>query len=132
MSELREKFVRVFGEDNASKLEAACEMHITQKATDPIVLLVQMLMSDTAEDHRNDNRGSDPFRYVVLAVLGYECVSRDEYRIHHGLTLDPMEFLNWVITQADLDSFDGDQPDHLRMAIEVVTRYRQQAGDIPE
>lgn len=132
MSELRKKFVEVFGEWDASLLEEACDMHIHAKSNDPLIAFVAGLFGDSPENHEKDDRGSDPFRYVILTCLGYECVTNDGYRRAHALTLDPFEFMKWCITEADLESFDGDQPDHLAMAITQLTRFQQQAGDIPE
>lgn len=131
MSELREKFVALWGEDQARILEECCDMHVGQRAGDPIVIMVSMMLGDMPGDHVNDNRGSDPFRYVILAVLGYECVTKPEYAAHHGITVDAWDFVNWVLTEADLDSFDGDHPDHLTMTVEILTRFMQDNGDIP-
>lgn len=64
-----------------------------------------------AESHQNgvhDNRGADPFKWAICICIGYECMTVDRYRQHHGITADPDEIKTWVYENADLGTHDGD------------------------
>ncbi len=67
---------------------------------------------DAAEGHGNGindaNRGSDPFKWALLVAIGYECMSKDGYRNHHGITAPWSDLRQWMIDHADLGSHDGD------------------------
>ncbi len=98
MSTTREKFVARFGEDNAWRAEMACESHI---GINP--------------GHANDDRGPDPFQYVLLGVIGWECISR--FAEQHGFQdITAEEFRQWCLAEADLANYEGDVPDLLAMA----------------
>lgn len=94
---IRDSFIQHFGEENATRLEEATLGH----------------MGNMPEVHRNDRWGDDPFRYMILAVIGYECVTK--FREYHGITMDPDEFKQWVLMYADLHLFEGDFPDYLAL-----------------
>lgn len=67
---------------------------------------------DAANEHRNGvndrNLGSDPFKWALLICIGYECLSKDEYREHHGITAPWDEIRQWIKDEADLTNHDGD------------------------
>ena len=64
-----------------------------------------------AAKHKNgvhDDPGSDPFRWALAICLGYECLSKDSYREHHGITV-PWDVLRpWIRNHGDLANHDGD------------------------
>lgn len=85
---IRDAFVARFGEDAACAIE------------------------DAAVEHRNGvndcNLGSDPFKWALLICIGYDCISREEYRAYHGITVGWLELCEWITAEADLGSHDGD------------------------
>lgn len=84
----RDRFVEQFGEDEALKLEAAANEH---------------------RDGANDkNRGSDPFKWVLLICIGYDCMAVPSFRKHHNITTSWKELRQWIINNAELGSHDGD------------------------
>ena len=90
---IRESFVDRFGADQADAVVAA------------------------ADEHANgihDDRGSDPFKWAIAICIGYECVSKDSYRDHHGITAPWEAIRQWIKDHADLGSHDGDV-DYLSM-----------------
>jgi hypothetical protein len=81
MSQIREKFVAAFGEDQASALIRAAEEH---------------------ENGVNSaNKGSDPFKWALLICIGYECISRDRFREYHGITASWEQLRQWIKDHAD-------------------------------
>ena len=54
------------------------------------------------------NRGSDPFKWVLLVAIGFECMSVDSFREFHGITLPFDEVKDWIRNFAELGSHDGD------------------------
>jgi hypothetical protein len=117
---VRETFVAMFGEDDAQRMLEATLEHVspTQNPMTMLANLFGMVAAGVAPTERiDDNWGTDPFKYQVLAVIGGECVAAPGFRQHHGFELDPMEFYQWVVQHAELDTFDGDHPDPLAKAL---------------
>ena len=85
---LRDDFVQAFSEEQAAAIEAAAQMH--------------------ANGINYGRIGSDPFRWAIVIVLGYECVESPNYAKSHGITVDWKTFQNWVKTNAHLENHDGD------------------------
>lgn len=86
---LREMFVEKFGEEQTAKVEAAAEMH------------------DFAYRSEEQNKGSDAFRWVLVWVIGFECVSKPNYAKWHGIEIDPEQFRQWVYEHAELEKHNG-------------------------
>lgn len=84
----REHFVRAFSEKDAADIERAAEEH--------------------ANGANSNNRGSDPFRWAITIVIGYECTAKDSYRKHHGITVDHAAFKRWVRAHGNIGAHDGD------------------------
>ena len=84
---VKASFVARFGEAEARRLEVA------------------------AEKHNNDvhnNKGTDPFKWVLLICIGYECFTKDRYREYHGILTPSDDIKRWARDHAELDSHDGD------------------------
>ena len=84
---VRESFVERFGEEQASLIEGAVESHSN--------------MIPWPQD-----KGSDPFKWVVLRAIGFECVT--QYKEAHGITVDEGELRDWCLNEGNLSSHDGD------------------------
>lgn len=88
MTDLRTRFVARFGEDLAETIERVAEHH-TKVLPAPL------------------ERGSDPFRFALVWAIGFECLSRPEFRLEHGITAPWADLVGWIHDEADLASFDG-------------------------
>ena len=88
MTDLRSRFVARFGADLAETIEQVAEHH-TQVI--PAVL----------------ERGSDPFRFALVWAIGFECLTRPEFRLEHGITTPWADLLGWICDEAGIASFDG-------------------------
>lgn len=88
MATIRDPFVDRFGEDCAAALEDAAVEH--------------------SNGTNSDNKGTDPFKWVLLITIGYECWSHDGYRDYHGITAPAEQIREWIKQNADLGSHDGD------------------------
>lgn len=88
MTDLRNRFVARFGDDLAETIEAVVEHHTK---VIPAVL----------------ERGSDPFQFALVWAIGFECLTRPEFRWEHGVTAPWADLLTWICDEADLASFDG-------------------------
>jgi hypothetical protein len=86
---VRASFVEHFGKEQARALERACNSHLDLMGC-------------------NINRGSDPFKYVIIVVIGFSCVEEEEYRKKHGIIISFDEFKEWVKRHGNLASHDGD------------------------
>jgi hypothetical protein len=104
MKSIREKFVNDFGEEFASKLECAADCH--------------------ANGINSENKGSDPFKWVLLICIGYQCFEIKEYREYHGLPNIPTyaTLKKWIRNNADLGTHDGDC-DNLSLVAGVYTPF---------
>lgn len=85
---IRDKFVAVFGEDEAQRIEASACEH--------------------ANGINDANRGSDPFKWAILICIGYECFTKDSYRTYHKFHHPADTLKVWIIEHADLGTHDGD------------------------
>lgn len=98
---IRDEFVKMFGEKEALALESA------------------------AEEHKNgvhDNPGSDPFKWVLLICIGYQCFEVEGYREYHGIVASFESIKQWVKDNAELDSHDGDS-DFISLVAGVYNEY---------
>lgn len=87
---IRKKFVKRFGEKLAVKLEEATEFH--------------------GNGINDKNKGSDPFKWVLLICIGYQCFEVMAYRKYHKINgmASFRTLKKWIRTNADLGSHDGD------------------------
>ena len=84
---IRDSFVTRFGTEQADNIEMA------------------------AIDHMNgihDNPGSDPFKWALLICIGYQCISREEFRNYHRITVPLEEVKMWALEEGQLNTHDGD------------------------
>lgn len=88
VSDLRDQFVADFGVLFAGSIEAAIERHVPE-------LKVQL------------ERGSDPFRFVLVWAVGLECLSRPEFRAEHGITVPWAVLRDWIRDADLLAGYDG-------------------------
>lgn len=98
----RDTFVARFGEEQAQAIEAAARQHFDSDG-------------GFGGTHADDNFGSQPFRYWFLKAIGYECVTRDDFRAEHGITADVVAMQCWAQSpfEGNLVEHDGDVPDYL-------------------
>lgn len=86
----RASFIEHFGEEQAAAIEAAAASHEGETITKLI--------------------GTDRFVCCLLRCIDFECVSREEFREHHGITA-PLEALQrWSRKEQILSHFKGDIP----------------------
>lgn len=83
MTDLRSRFAARFGEALAETIEWVAEHHTK---VIPAVL----------------DRGSDSFRFAIVWVVGFECLTRPEFRLEHGVTAPWADLLTWICDEADL------------------------------
>ena len=88
MTDLRARFVSRFGAGLAETVEAVAEHHTK---------VIPAVM----------DRGSDPFRFALVWAIGFECLTRPEFRLEHGIATPWADLLTWICDEADLSSFDG-------------------------
>ena len=74
MSELRNSFVALFGEDQAKAIEQAAERH----------------------HGFQKNRGDDPFAWAIIIAIGWEFFDKIEYRDYHGITAKKEDIKSWI------------------------------------
>lgn len=87
MSDVRAKFVELFGERDVAAIESAAAGHANGV---------------------HDNRGSDPFQWALCICIGYECMSRESFRQEHRIEAS-WESLRAAIKEHDkLNEHDGD------------------------
>lgn len=99
---VRDSFVARFGEDEAQRFEAAANQH--------------------GNGLNYARKGSDPFKWVVAIVIGYQCAEVEGYRGIHGITSSWDEVKDWIKTDANLASHDGDV-DYLSVFAGVYNEY---------
>jgi hypothetical protein len=85
---IREQFIRVFGEEQADRIETAAREH--------------------GNGTNDANLGSDPFKWALCICIGYQCMEVDRYRDHHGITAPWEDLKAWMVEHADLGTHDGD------------------------
>lgn len=100
----RESFVRWFGESQARHVENAGEMHLSP-------LLLPGISFNLNDAHVNDDRGSDPFRYLFIACIA-NCCFDERYADFHGITVNEQAAKDWCIDQDLVRGHDGDIPDY--------------------
>lgn len=88
MASIRAAFADRFGKDQATAIYAAAVGH--------------------GNGINDKNKGDDPFKWALLVCIGYECMSKDRYREHHGITAPWPELEAWIIEHGDLASHTGD------------------------
>ena len=88
MTETRQSFVRHFGEEEATRVELAAAEH--------------------ANGINDQNKGSDPFRWAITIVIGYQCAEVHSYRLYHEITSPWSEIKEWIGKHGDLENHDGD------------------------
>lgn len=89
---LREKFVARFDEETAKAIEEASLSHQT----------------DTDWSSAGTQKpGSDAFKTHLRVCVGYECMSREMFRQHHGIKPPWEKIKQWIIDEADLLNHDG-------------------------
>ena len=98
---IRPAFVTVFGEGDATAIEAAAESH---------------------KNGIHDNPGSDYFRWAIAICIGYQCWDNESYREHHGIAADPAALRDWIYWHGDLINHDGDV-DYLGVMVGVYEGY---------
>jgi hypothetical protein len=84
---IRDIFVKDFGEEEAQAFEQAAIEH--------------------SNGLNSNNKGSDPFKWVLTIVIGYDCFQK-EYRKYHNITTPTKKIKKWIKDNADLGTHDGD------------------------
>ena len=105
MATIRDQFVQSFSESEAAHIEAAATEHGNS-------------INDT-------NKGSDPFKWALLICIGYQCMELDSYREYHNITTPWSVLKQWIKTNADLGSHDGDC-DYISLIAGVYNEYTNQ------
>ena len=108
---MRDDFIATFGIENTEAIERA------------------------ADSHANDvtrRWGSDRFRWALVMCLGYQCMSKPEYREHHGITA-PWDALDaWMQTperRAWFADHDG-ECDYLALLAGTYNPYMPQQAEV--
>jgi hypothetical protein len=101
---IRKSFVEHFGEENALAMEHAAQEH---------------------ENGLHPNKGSDPFKRVLMLTISYECASKPNYASYHGITAEWEKVHQWIIDRADIASYDGD----VDMLAALSGAYNQYVGE---
>jgi hypothetical protein len=82
-------FCKVFGFSEADKLIAAALYH--------------------SNGVNNQNLGTDPFKWVLLINVGYQCVEVNRYRKWHAIKIKWKKFKQWLIDHGkEIGEHDGD------------------------
>lgn len=88
MDSIRIKFVKRFGEEQAKRLEDAAEEH--------------------AYGRQKNNRGSDPFKWVFMITIGFDCFVKESFRMHHAINIPINTLKKWIKENAELGTHDGE------------------------
>lgn len=78
---------------------------------------------DAAVRHENGmypNRGKDPFKWVLMLVISYQCA--EKFRKDHGITIPWRKTDKWIKENAHLESYDGDI-DRLALVAGAYNKY---------
>jgi hypothetical protein len=101
-NEIREKFVKDWGEELANKIEEAANYH---------------------RNGINDQNIGDPFKWALLICIGYRCLENKEYRKFHGIpNLNWKKLKKWIKENAELGSYRGDL-DYISLFLGVYNYY---------
>lgn len=106
MKSIRNKFIKDFSEDEAVALEAAAERH--------------------GNGVNNENTGSDKFKWVLLIVIGHQCVELKNYAEFHDIKTSWDKLKPWIKKNASLESRDGDL-DYISLAAGIYDEYVKEA-----
>jgi hypothetical protein len=87
-SGVRGSFVRAFGEDTASRIEAAASEH--------------------SNGVNSERKGDDPFKWALLICIGYQCMEKPDYRTSHGIEPPWPKLKAWIKKNGELRSHNGD------------------------
>ncbi len=85
---IRRAFAARFGKAEARRIEAAAKQH--------------------ANGTNSENKGADHFKWALLICIGYECMSKNEYRKSHGITTPWRDLKAWIKKSAELGTHTGD------------------------
>ena len=100
---IRNIFVKQFGEKLADSLERAAMEHGNG-------------INDT-------NLGSDPFKWVLLICIGYQCFELKRFRDYHNIKgASYKDIKKWIKDNAELGSHDGDS-DYLSLVAGVYKEF---------
>lgn len=106
MSKVRQLYVEHFNEAEAKAIDNAFQKHFE---------------NELQGIHASDDFGTDPFRYKLLTVISYQCVS--EYAEHHNIKVSEEDFKEFCLKHADLGEHDGDIPDYLALMAGIYQEY---------
>lgn len=98
---VRESFVRHFGENQAKKFEGAAREHA---------------------NGINDKEIGDPFKWAILICIGYQCAEVEGYREHHGITASWPKIKSWIKQNGKLSTYKGDL-DYLSLMCGTYNEY---------
>lgn len=99
---IRDKFVEKFSEEEACKIEEAANSHFNGV--------------------NDQNKGTDPFKWVLLMGIGYQCMEVKSFREWHTIITPWDELKQWIKDEADLGTHDGDY-DFLSLLAGVYDEY---------
>ena len=102
MNTIRKEFVKEFGENTARLIEACALEH--------------------SNGINNNDKGDDPFKWAILMCIGYECMSKPEYRKYHGFDIKWREVKRWIKDNARLGEHKGDL-DYLALYAGAYNQY---------
>ena len=85
---IRKKFVKAFGEKQATFVEKAANYH--------------------ANGINSECKGDDPFKWALLICIGYQCCEKGNYRKYHGITAPWAKIKAWIKKHGQLNSHVGD------------------------
>jgi len=67
---------------------------------------------DAAYEHANginsENKGDDHFKWALLICIGYDCISKPNFRSHHKITVPYETLKNWIKGKGELAIHNGD------------------------
>ena len=116
MRSVREKFVAMFGEEQASAVERAANYHDNG------------VNSSRSGEDEGSNRGTDPFKWALLICIGYECMEKPRYREYHGIAAQWDDIKSWIKREAELDTHDGGC-DYLSLFCGTYDEYMPEKSD---
>jgi hypothetical protein len=99
---VRTSFVKAFGENEAKAIEAAARFH--------------------ANGINDGKLGSDPFKWALTIIIGYQCAEIASYRAHHKITAPWNKIKTWIKKHGELKSHDGDM-DYLALMAGTYNEY---------
>jgi len=103
---VRNSFVETFSEDQAMRIEQAAYYHLN--------------------GINSANKGSDPFKWACLIVIGYQCV--EKYPKDHSITVSQDDFKKWCLEHGELGSHDGDC-DYIALFCGMYSEYIKDAKE---